>query len=74
MTYVQRLERHNAELSAENNELRIANKSLQGAKNNAGSYVVELEKQKMMLIEELDRLRSQVTARLCFYQSLLCFY
>lgn len=60
MTYVERLERHNAELSAENNELRIANKSLQNAKNGAESYVAQLEKEKNMILEELDRLRAQV--------------
>ena len=64
MVYVERLERHNTQLQAENNELRTANKSLQNAKNSANAAVAELQKEKMMLIEELDRLRSQVrTAR-----------
>jgi hypothetical protein len=60
MTYVERLERHNAQLEAESNELRLANKSMQNAKNKATSRVAELETQKLMMMEELDRLRSQV--------------
>jgi len=60
MTYVERLERHNAQLESENNELRLANKSLQSAKNSATARASELETQKLMLMEELDRLRSQL--------------
>ena len=60
MTYVERLERHNAQLEAENRELRFANKSLQSSKNGANDRVATLEKEKLMLIDELDRLRAQV--------------
>jgi hypothetical protein len=60
MTYVERLERHNAQLEAENNELRVCNKSLQKAKNAAGARISELEQERHLILEELDRLRAKV--------------
>merc|ERR1712216_212869 len=60
MTYVERLERHNAQLESENNELRLANKTLQAAKNTGNSRIETLEQEKLMLIEEVDRLRAKI--------------
>jgi len=72
MTYVERLERQNAQLEAENRELRIANKSLQNNKNGAVDAVGSLQQEKMMLIEELDRLRAQVGMTSFFCVTLRC--
>lgn len=60
MTYVERLERHNAQLDAENKELRVANGSLKSAKSSLSSRVADLEKDRAMLLEEMDRLRAAV--------------
>merc|ERR1712216_678246 len=60
MTYVERLERHNLQLQAENNELRTANKALSVGKGNAGQQIALLQQEKMQLLDELDRIRAQV--------------
>merc|ERR1712167_521739 len=60
MTYVERLERHNAQLEAENNELRVQARSLQSSKRAASDLAERLQEEKNMLMEELDRLRAKV--------------
>jgi len=60
ITYVERLERQNAALEVENQELRTANKGLQCVKNAGAERIAALEKEKRMMLEEIDRLRVQV--------------
>merc|ERR1712216_184196 len=60
MTYVERLERHNAQLEAEHNELRVQARSLQSSKRAASEAAERLEEERNMLIEDLDRLRAKV--------------
>merc|ERR1712227_491149 len=67
VTYLERVERHNAALQAENHELRQRNKALQTAHSTSISATLQLETEKRMLMEELDRLRAvvAVTAEQC---------
>jgi len=58
MTYVERLERHNAQLDAENQELHVAINSMRGAKKSLVTRVEDLEKDRVMMLEEVDRLRA----------------
>jgi len=60
VTHLRRVERHNAALQAENHELRVANGNLQSAKNSACARVAELETERRMMLEEIDRLRAAV--------------
>jgi len=61
MTYVERLERHNIQLEVENNELRSANQQLRGKKAATTARAVSLHEESLLMLEEIDRLRTKVT-------------
>lgn len=67
VTYLERVEKHNTALVAENHELRQCNKALRSERAATASRVIELETEKRMMLEELDRLRAcvAVTAEQC---------
>jgi len=60
ITYVERLERQNAALEMENQELRIANRGLQASKNAGAERITQLENERRMMLEQIDTLRAQV--------------